>query len=82
MGFGNSGKDALVGPRNTNFTTALYKSFAITESARVELRVDSFNTFNHTQFNNFNNAETNTNFGEVTGARDPRVFELGGKFIF
>jgi len=82
LGFGNAGRDAVVGPGRTNFTTSLYKSFSITESSHVELRVDSFNTFNHTQFNAFNNTTANANFGFVTGAQDPRVFQFGGKFVF
>ncbi|MFZ0747132.1 MAG: TonB-dependent receptor [Terracidiphilus sp.] len=82
LGFGNEGRDAVVGPGRTNFTTSIYKSFAFTERARVELRADTFNTFNHTQFNAFNNTVSNSNFGFVTGAADPRVFEFGGKFVF
>jgi hypothetical protein len=89
LGFGNAGKDAVVGPGRTNFTTALYKSFAFTERAHFELRAESFNTFNHTQFNainsglNFSSSGVPANnFGFVTGTQDPREFELGGKFIF
>ena len=82
LGFGTAGRDAVVGPGRTNFTTSLYKSFAFTERARFELRADSFNTFNHTQFNAFNNTVNSSNFGFVTGAQDPREFEFGGKFIF
>jgi hypothetical protein len=89
LGFGNAGKDVVVGPGRTNFTTALYKSFAFTERARFELRAESFNTFNHTQFNAINNGLNfsssgvpASNFGFVTGAQDPREFEIGGKFIF
>jgi len=51
LGFGNAGKDAIVGPSRTNFTTSLYKSFAIVGTARLELRFESFNTFNHAEFN-------------------------------
>jgi hypothetical protein len=89
LGFGNAGKDAVVGPGRTNFTTALYKSFAFTERTHFELRAESFNTFNHTQFNAINNGLNFSatgvpaaNFGFVTGAQDPREFEIGGKFQF
>ena len=82
LGFGNEGRDAIVGPGRTNFTTSVYKSFAFTEHARLELRVDSFNTLNHTQFNAFNNTVANGNFGFTTGTQDPREFEFGGKFVF
>lgn len=82
LGFGNAGRDIVVGPGRTNFGTNLYKSFAITERARFELRVESFNTFNHTQFNAFHNSITGSDFGQVSGVQDPRTFELGGKFAF
>ena len=82
LGFGNEGRDAIVGPGRTNFTTSVYKSFAFTERAHFEVRVDSFNTLNHTQFNAFNNTVANGNFGFTTGTQDPREFEFGGKFVF
>jgi hypothetical protein len=98
MGFGNAGKDVVVGPGRTNFTTSLYKSFAFGEKAHAEFRAESFNTFNHTQFNSFNNGLNFTlpkgavdtpsnyvaasNFGFVNGTQDPREFELGVKVVF
>jgi hypothetical protein len=60
----------------------VYKSFAFTEHARMELRADSFNSFNHTQFNQINTTVSDGNFGFATGTQDPREFEFGGKFIF
>lgn len=89
MGFGNARKDAVVGPGRVNFTTSLYKSFSLTERAHIELRFESFNTFNHTQYNGVastlgvdTSGKLNNNFGQVTSAWDPRVLELGGKFVF
>ncbi len=82
LGFGNAGRDVVVGPRRTNFSTSLYKSFAIMEGTRFEFRAESFNTFNHTQFNNFHNNANGADFGQVSAVQDPRTFELGGKFVF
>jgi hypothetical protein len=94
LGFGTAGKDAVVGPGRVNFTTSVYKSFAITERAHFELRVESFNTFNHTEPNGLNTGYDPQNgafstvlnhgnqFGQVTGTQDPRALEVGGKFIF
>jgi len=94
MGFGTAGKDAVVGPGRVNFTTSLYKSFAVTERAHFELRFESFNTFNHTEANGLNAGYAPQNgaflqgfnkgntFGQVTSTWDPRVLELGGKFVF
>lgn len=82
QGFGNARKDAIVGPNRVNFTTSLYKSFAMTERAHVELRFESFNTFNHFQPNGMNTSFGASQFGQITSAWDPRVMELGGKFVF
>jgi len=87
QGFGNGRKDTVVGPGRVNFTTSLYKTFDITERAKFEFRIESFNTFNHTEFNGVNTGystdKTGTqNFGNVTGTWDPRVLQFGGKFSF
>jgi hypothetical protein len=82
LGFGNAGRDAIVGPRRVNFTTSLYKTFALGERAHIEFRAESFNTFNHTEFNNLNAQLGNGQFGQLTGTWDPRVLQFGGKFIF
>ena len=82
MGFGNSGKDAIVGPGRLNFTTSVYKSFAFTERAHFEFRAESFNTFNHFEPNGVNASYNASQFGQITSAWDPRNLELGGKFVF
>jgi hypothetical protein len=82
LGFGNAGRDAIVGPRRINFTTSLYKNFAIGERAHFELRAESFNTFNHTEFNNLNGQFGNGSFTQLTGTWDPRELQFGGKFVF
>jgi hypothetical protein len=82
LGFGNAAKDAVVGPGRVNFTTSLYKSFAMTERAHFELRFESFNTFNHGEWNNINDSLGASQFGQITTAWDSRVLELGGKFVF
>jgi hypothetical protein len=65
-----------------NFTTSLYKSFAVTERAHFELRFESFNTFNHGEFNGLNDNLGASQYGQITSTWDPRVMELGGKFVF
>jgi len=82
MGFGNAGKDSVVGPHRVNFTTSLYKSFAVTKSAHFELRLESFNTFNHTEFKSLNDTKGSGKFGQITSTWDPRNLELAGKFVF
>jgi hypothetical protein len=88
LGFGNMGRDAVVGPGRTNFNTSLYKTFAFGRFARIELRAESYNTFNHTQFavgSGSGGIQTNTSaadYGAISKAADPRTFQFGGKIIF
>ena len=82
QGFGNAGKDAIVGPGRVNFTTSLYKTFAFTEHVGFQLKFESFNTFNHTEFQSIDTTIGDGNYGKVTGTWDPRNLQLGGRFIF
>ena len=83
-GFGNAGRNDVRGPGLANWNLSLFKSFALNESSttRFELRVESYNSFNHTQFSGLDLGATDGNFGQVTSANDPRVFQFGGKFLF
>jgi hypothetical protein len=83
-GFGNAGKDSIVGPGFFNWNLSLFKSFPIAsaEGPRFELRFESFNTFNHTQFQNIDTGFTDHNFGQATNTYDPRVLQFGAKFLF
>ena len=83
LGFGDGRRDSFVGPGRVNFTTSLYKSFAVTERAHFEFRAESYNTFNHTEFSSVNAGySTGGNYGQVTGDWSPRVLQLGAKFVF
>jgi hypothetical protein len=82
--FGDAGHNSLRGPGRDNWNISLFKSFVLSETrgSRLEIRVESFNTWNHTEFNQVSNGLGSSNFGQVTSAFDPRVFQLGGKIYF
>lgn len=82
QGFGTTRKDAVVGPGLFNFNMSLFKTFAMTERVNFELRFESFNTFNHTEFNGVDFNSGDKNFGAATTTYDPRVLQLGGKISF
>ena len=81
-GFGNARKDIVLGPGRFNFDTSMYKTFKIHENTGFELRAESFNTFNHTEFNNIGASFGSSTFGQATSTWDPRVLQFGGKFMF
>jgi hypothetical protein len=84
QGFGNAGKDAVVGPGLFNWNLSLFKAIPLTarEGPRIELRFETFNTFNHTQFQGIDTNNHDENFGAITNDYGPRLMELGGKFVF
>ena len=85
LGFGNARKDTFLGPGRVDFTSSLYKNFAITERAHFEFRAESYNTFNHTEFNQINTTWTSSKGGQYgTAVSDwgPRVLQLGSKIVF
>jgi hypothetical protein len=84
QGFGNAGRDAVVGPGLFNWNLSLFKSFALTKSegTRFELRFESYNTFNHPQWTGVDTNNHDSNFGAVTSDYGPRTLELGAKFVF
>jgi hypothetical protein len=82
--WGNLTKGMVRGPGRDNWNISLFKDFLLSESrnSRFELRIETFNTFNHTQFKDVSSSFSSSNFGQVTSTWDPRVFQLGGKLIF
>jgi len=90
--WGDLGHNALRGPGRDNWNIAMFKTFAAGERLHFELRAESFNTWNHTQFNGVNTtvlrgstsaaATAVSGAGQVNSAFDPRVFQLGAKVIF
>jgi hypothetical protein len=48
--FGTTPRNAARNPHQINFDMAVYKHFAIKESAALEFRAEAFNVFNHTEW--------------------------------
>jgi len=61
----------------------MFKSIPFTgkENPHLELRVESFNTFNHTQFQGVDTGFPDGSFGQVTSTYDPRELQFGGELI-
>jgi hypothetical protein len=84
QGFGSAGKDVVVLPALFNTNLSLFKTIPLSpgEGPTIELRFESFNTFNHREFNGIDANSADGNFGQVTSAYDPRTLQLGAKFKF
>jgi hypothetical protein len=75
-------RNAFRAPGVWNLDAALYKNFHITEQKRIQLRFETYNTFNHANlFVSGGEAEVNTGF--VPAFFDGRRnIQLAAKFIF
>jgi hypothetical protein len=93
--FGNGGRNTITMPGINNWDIGILKDFAFTERLNLQLRLETFNTWNHPQFfpdpltpafagggtTVVNNVNA-SNFGAITAAAPGRVVQLGGKFTF
>jgi hypothetical protein len=79
---GNSGRRFFHGPGINNWDFALHKNTTFTEKANLEFRAEFFNVFNHAQFISPQGDVNAGNFGQVTGARAPRIGQVALKLSF
>jgi hypothetical protein len=79
---GNASVNSIVGPGTQDWDLDLYKNIEIHDRVKLQLRLETFNTFNHTNFNALSTTLSATNFGQVTGAGDARNLQLGAKLNF
>jgi hypothetical protein len=82
---GNVPRRFFYGPGSFNSDLALLKKVPLSETKSLEFRLETFNTFNHTQF--FGPAAVNGNrdsnlFGQVVQAASPRLMQAAVKFAF
>jgi len=83
--WGNFPRDSVYGPGRDNWNLALFKKFMLSEArgSQFEFRVETFNTFNHTQWSGIGTSFSNpSQFGTVTSTYNPRNIQLGAKLIF
>ena len=80
--FGSSKPGAVLGPGLQVWDMSLFKNFHFAERVGLQLRLETFNTWNH---GNPSGVDTNlgdSNFGAVTAWHDPRNVQIGAKFSF
>ncbi|MBI1354924.1 MAG: TonB-dependent receptor plug domain-containing protein [Acidobacteria bacterium] len=90
FGFGNAGRNILDGPGLISFNTAFTKNFQIKEGHRLQLRLETFNIFNRTNFiiqddMTFFNSPTAgllSAVGAVGRGGGPRIFQYALKYRF
>jgi len=79
---GNAARNSTWGPGLYNIDMTLAKNFNITERHRVQVRLEAFNSTNHTNYSAPNAVWGGTTFGQITTAGPNRVIQLGVKYSF
>jgi hypothetical protein len=84
--WGNLGYDAVRGPGLNIWNLSLFKNFVFSQErgSGLELRLETFNTFNHTTPTGINTGwePGSTSFGSVNNYFPARILQLGGKISF
>lgn len=82
--FGDTHRDLYHGPGINNTNMILAKNFTLNSERNISLqmRMESDNVFNHTQFGNPTSNYTSSNFGVVTTAAAARQTQLAAKVYF
>lgn len=79
--FGNSGRNTVDGPGYRNVNLAVMKHLPLNGS-KLQLRLEAFNLFNRTNYNQPDNFLGSPTFGQILSAQSPRRVQLGAKVIF
>jgi hypothetical protein len=80
--FGNSGKNALRGPRYFDADMALLKNTAIKEGVSLQFRAEFYNALNNVNFGMPDSGLTDSAFGQLTYAMGPRILQFSLKALF
>ena len=80
--YGNAGRNLLTGPGSQTVNFSIFKNFAIKESFRLQIRMETFGLFNHTNFQNPSSTINTSSFGNITSASGNRNIQIGAKLQF
>ncbi|HEY1211276.1 MAG TPA: carboxypeptidase regulatory-like domain-containing protein [Terracidiphilus sp.] len=82
--FGTTARNPYHGPGINNTNAIIAKNFSLgaNRSRYLQIRMESDNVFNHTQFGNPSGNYTSGLFGQITGAANARQTQLATKVVF
>jgi len=81
-GVGSEPRNVVRGPGFAQTDLSLFKNINVRQGNTIQLRVEGFNIFNQTHFNQPNATIGSSTFGQITSAQDGRVLQLGIKYLF
>jgi len=80
--FATTPRSICCGPGENQWDITVAKKINLDEARYFQFRADIFNLFNKTQFVNPDGNFSNSTFGQVLQARDPRLVQFALKFYF
>ncbi len=80
--FATTPRSICCGPGENQWDVTFSKRITLSEARYFQFRADIFNLFNKTEFVNPDGNFSNTTFGQVLQARDPREVQFALKFNF
>ena len=79
---GDASRDVALGPGFFNIDLSLAKQIALTERQGLELRLEAFNSTNHTNFGNPGTTFGTSTFGVISSAGSPRIVQMAIRYRF
>jgi hypothetical protein len=79
---GNEPRNAVRGPGFNRIDVSLFKTLSAGGAGRIQVRIEAFNALNSIRFGQPGNQIGSPTFGQITGAEDGRIIQLGLKYIF
>jgi hypothetical protein len=80
--FATTPRSICCGPGENQWDLTFSKKVSLSEAKYFQFRADIFNLFNKTQFVNPDGNFSNSTFGQILQARDPRLVQFALKFYF
>jgi Carboxypeptidase regulatory-like domain len=84
-GFGNAGRNCVIGPPQKNIDFTVGKMFKLTERQNLRFQAEFFNLFNHPSFANpsATDIESASSFSQITSVvGTPRLIQFSLKYLF
>jgi hypothetical protein len=80
--FGNAARNSVRGPGFWQVDLAASKQVALSQAARLEIRIEAFNLLNRSNFRAPEGNRSLASFGTITSTYDPLQMQLGIKLLW
>ena len=79
---GTAHRGTIQGPGYNVADLGIFRNFRLFENVKFQFRGEAFNVANHTNIQSLGTTSTSATFGQITGYRDARILQLGGRLDF